>query len=93
MAVFNWPHREYAKRDPTQHKSSVVNAGIKFYKVKGCASPELGAHVLLKFTNKSGYDLGTCVVCLSHLINKDPHTFHSTYFTNVSQRFNIRMLY
>ncbi len=53
--------------------------------MRGCASPELGAHVLLKFVNRAGYDLGTCVVCVSHLVNKDPHAFYSTEFTNVSR--------
>lgn len=38
------------------------------YKVKGCVSKELGAHVLLKFTNRSGYTLGECVVCLTPLL-------------------------
>lgn len=52
----------------------------------GCASPELGAHVLIKFTNKSGYDLGSTVVSLSHLIHTDPTAMHSTEFNNVSEK-------
>lgn len=57
------------------------------YQVKGCISAELGAHALLKFTNKNGYEFGSSVVCLSHLIHTDPHTVHSSMMKDVSYLF------
>lgn len=50
----------------------------------GCASPELGAHALLKFLNPSGYELGSAVVSLSHLLHTSTEEVHATQFANVS---------
>eukprot|EP01034_Spumella_vulgaris_P028561 gene28561-35442_t len=82
MAVFAWPLPEQGSRKRSITGTMPIPSS-KAYKVRGCASPELGAHVLLKFTNKLGYDLGTCVVCISHLINKDAGAFYSTEFVNL----------
>jgi hypothetical protein len=54
--------------------------------VTGCASPELGAHVLLKFLNPSGYELGSAVVSLTHLLHSSTEEVHATEFSNVSAR-------
>lgn len=53
------------------------------FKMKGCASMELGGHALLKFTNRLGYEFGSAVVCLSHLIHKDPHSLYSSYMKDI----------
>lgn len=52
--------------------------------VTGCASPELGAHVLLKFLNRSGYELGSAVVSLTHLLHTSTEEIHATLYSNVS---------
>jgi hypothetical protein len=52
--------------------------------VTGCASPELGAHVLLKFLNRSGFELGSTVVTLSHLLHTSTEEVHATQFNSVS---------
>jgi hypothetical protein len=57
-----------------------------FMQVTGCASPELGAHVLLKFLNPSGYELGSAVVSLTHLLHSSTEEVHATEFSNVSAR-------
>lgn len=54
------------------------------YQLKGCASAELGAHALIKFSNRNGFEFGSSVVCLSHLIHTDPHAIHSSILTDVS---------
>jgi hypothetical protein len=52
--------------------------------INGCASPELGAHVLLKFSNKSGYDLGCCVVSLSGLLSDRADVVRTVMLNHVS---------
>lgn len=54
------------------------------YKVKGCASVELGAHVLLKLSNKAGYEFGSSVICLNQLLHNDPNTLYSSHIKEVS---------
>lgn len=50
----------------------------------GCASPELGAHVLLKLMNRSGYELGSAVVSLTHLLHTSTEEVRATVFPSVS---------
>lgn len=64
--------------------SRLINNAANTYKVTGCASPELGAHVLLKFLNRSGYELGSTVVSLSHLLHTSTEEVHATIYSNVS---------
>lgn len=52
--------------------------------MKGCASPELGAHALLKLTNRLGYEFGSSVICVSHLIQRDPMIIRSSIMKEVS---------
>lgn len=52
-------------------------------KLSGVISPELGAHALMKFTNKTGYVLGECVVCLSHLLNPNPTYINTSKFDQI----------
>lgn len=85
MAVFPW----YQTSRASVTSNALVGNETRSvsyhpYQVKGCASLELGAHALLKFTNKSGYDFGSSVVCLSHLIHTDPHSIHSSILKEVS---------
>lgn len=49
-------------------------------RVVGCAIPQLGAHVLLKFYNQKGDDLGQCCVSLSGLMVR-PLCFFSPFLT------------
>lgn len=51
--------------------------------MKGCASTELGAHALLKVTAKDGSELGSSVVCVSHLIHVDPSLIKSSNMSQV----------
>ena len=37
-------------------------------KVYGLVSRELGAHVMIKFLNRNGYNLGSSIICLSSLL-------------------------
>jgi len=39
------------------------------FRVIGCLVPELGAHVMIKFVNAAGRNLGECVIALTHLIS------------------------
>lgn len=50
----------------------------------GCASPELGAHVLVKLMNRSGYELGSAVVSLTHLLHTSTEEVRATHFPSVS---------
>ena len=50
----------------------------------GCASPELGAHVLVKLMNRSGYELGSAVVSLTHLLHTSTEEVRATNFPSVS---------
>jgi hypothetical protein len=73
---------------PTQLPSlgmtgKLVSTSSSTYKVTGCASPELGAHVLVKLMNRSGYELGSAVVSLTHLLHKNTDEVHATQFNNV----------
>jgi hypothetical protein len=43
--------------------------------------------VLLKFLNPSGYELGSAVVSLTHLLHSSTEEVHATEFSNVSARF------
>ena len=52
--------------------------------VTGCASPELGAHVLVKFLNASGYELGSAVLSLTHLLHTSTEEVRATQYQNVS---------
>jgi hypothetical protein len=87
MTQFQW----YPKPTITysNDKSSFPRNQMKFesdhkFKLKGCASYELGAHALIKFSNRLGYEFGSSVICLSHLIHKDPKAIHYSYMTDVS---------
>jgi hypothetical protein len=62
---------------------SVLTAIFFFFQLKGCASAELGAHALVKFSNRLGYEFGSSVVCLSHLIHRDPKAIYSSYMKDV----------
>lgn len=84
MSVFPWTQST---------RSSFVNdlsrAETKFesranFQVKGCVSPELGAHALVKVSNSVGFDFGSSVICLSHLLNSDPNAVYSSVMKNVS---------
>lgn len=56
---------------------------ISIFQVKGCASPELGAHILLKLANKAGYEFGSSVVALTHLLHSDVHSLFSSVIKEV----------
>jgi hypothetical protein len=43
--------------------------------------------VLLKFLNPSGYELGSAVVSLTHLLHSSTEEVHATEFSNVSALF------
>ena len=60
---------------------------LYYTQVVGCASRELGAHVLLKFSNKSGYPLGSCVVCLTGLMSHDKNLTYTTTLSQVHRNF------
>lgn len=45
-------------------------------RIVGCLIPELGAHVMFKLINKSGKELGECVVSLTHLMVLDHKKQH-----------------
>jgi len=49
----------------------------------GCASSELGAHVLLKFVNASDHELGSAVVPLTHLIHRSTSEIRATDFSGL----------
>jgi len=38
---------------------------------------------MLKFTNKSGYSLGSCVVCISGLLSQDKNQTYSSMLSQV----------
>ena len=40
-------------------------------KVYAAVCPQLGVHVLLKLKNKLGFDLGECVVGVTHLLDNN----------------------
>eukprot|EP01035_Chromulina_nebulosa_P017241 gene17241-22768_t len=73
-SVFTWHERNTRYNDTTNNTNlnEYIGQSTNDMKVSGVISPELGAHVLLKFTNKSGYDLGEAVISLSHLITSEP---------------------
>lgn len=57
------------------------------FRVSGCVSVELGAHALVKFTTRTGTELGSSVVCVTHLLHRDPTLIRSSYMTEVRLSF------
>lgn len=54
------------------------------YQVRGCVSTELGAHALVKITTRTGTELGSSVVCVTHLLHRDPTLIRSSVMKEVS---------
>lgn len=54
------------------------------YQVRGCVSTELGAHALVKVTTRTGTELGSSVVCVTHLLHRDPTLIRSSVMKEVS---------
>lgn len=63
-------------------KEAKFDSADKF-RVSGCVSVELGAHALVKFTTRTGTELGSSVVCVTHLLHRDPTLIRSSYMTEI----------
>lgn len=84
MSVFPW-----TQGTRLSFVNDLARAETKFesrsqFQVKGCVSPELGAHALIKVSNSVGFDFGSSVVCLTHLLNTDPNAVYSSVMKSVS---------
>ncbi len=77
-SVFPWKElNESNRRSSGKFKdglNSIPSQKSVNMKLCGVISSELGGHIMLKFVNAFEYDLGECVVSISHLLSNDRKT-------------------
>jgi hypothetical protein len=86
-SVFSW-HAADANRPASVTNSNSNKKEAKYvsadkYQVRGCVSSELGAHALVKVTTRTGTELGSSVVCVTHLLHRDPTLIRSSFMSKI----------